>query len=116
MGFEAAKINNEQVKSDRVIVRKSLELQGDTLTAAGAVSIVTPVTYLVTSGAIAITLANGYEGQEKTIIMVTDGGTATLTPANYAHDTTITFDTALEVWRGIFHAGTWYNIGTPTTS
>ena len=116
MSFQGANLDIVKMQSDRVIVDKRLELKGETITAAGAVSVETPVSYLVTSGAIAITLAVGYEGQEKTIIMVTDGGTATLTPTSFANGTTITFDDALDNWRGVFHAGSWYNVGTPTAT
>ena len=118
MAWQGPKIDNEQVKTDRLLVDERFELGAgyETITAAGAVAVNKPLSYLVTSGAIAITLANGYEGQVKTIIMVTDGGTATLTPANFANGTTITFDDALDMWQGIFHAGNWYSIGTPTAT
>ena len=51
------------------------------LTAAGAVNITTAVTTIASSAAIALTLPNGGAGQIKIITMITDGGTATLTPA-----------------------------------
>jgi len=116
MSYQGPNQDVEKIKVDRLIVDKRVELGFETLTAAGAVSVETPVTYLVTSGAIAITLAVGLEGQVKTIIMVTDGGTATLTPTSYANGTTITFDDALDNWQGIYHAGSWYSIGTPTAT
>ena len=47
---------------------------------------------IVTTGAQAFSLANGSNGQLKTISMVTDGGDATLTPATLAGGTTITFN------------------------
>jgi len=62
------------------------------ITAAGAVNITTAVTTLATSGAIAITLANGSStGQIKIITMITDGGTATLTPTTLNGYTSIAF-------------------------
>ena len=45
-----------------------------------------------TTGAQAQTLANGVNGQIKTISMVADGGDGTLTPATFANGTTITFN------------------------
>ena len=63
------------------------------ITAAGAVNLTTPVTTVATSGAIALTLANGAVGQIKIICMTTDGGTATLTPTTLNGYTTVAFDT-----------------------
>ena len=72
------------------------------LTAAGAVNITTPVTTVASGGAIALTLADGSVGQIKIIIMITDGGDATLTPATMANGTTLTFadagDSAILMW------------------
>ncbi len=63
------------------------------ITAAGAVNLTTPVTTVATSGAIALTLANGAVGQVKFICMTTDGGTATLTPTTLNGYSTVAFDT-----------------------
>ena len=63
------------------------------LTAAGAVNITTAVTTVASSAAIALTLINGNAGQIKIITMITDGGTATLTPTTLNGYTTIAFDT-----------------------
>tara|TARA_Y100001963_G_scaffold22995_2_gene30375 strand:+ start:3475 stop:3936 length:462 start_codon:yes stop_codon:yes gene_type:complete len=72
------------------------------ITSAGAVNITTPVTTVATSGAIALTLADGSVGQIKIIIMITDGGDATLTPTTMANGTTLTFadagDSAILMW------------------
>ena len=51
------------------------------MTGAGAVSITTTLTTVASSGAIALTLADGTQGQIKIIVFITDGGNATLTPA-----------------------------------
>jgi len=64
----------------------------DTRTGAGAISITAGSTKLVTTGADALTLADGVEGQFKYIVMITDGGDGTLTPTNLGAGTTITFD------------------------
>jgi len=58
---------------------------------ATALSLNTAHSAIVTTGAQAFTLANGVNGQIKTISMVTDGGDATLTPATLNGGTTITF-------------------------
>ena len=63
------------------------------VTSATAVNVTTPVTTVATSGAIALTLANGSSGQIKIITMITDGGDATLTPTTLNGYTTITFNT-----------------------
>jgi hypothetical protein len=65
-----------------------------TLTGAGAVNLTTYATLLVTTGANALTLAAGAEGQHKFIRMKTDGGDGTLTVTNLQGGTTITFNDA----------------------
>jgi hypothetical protein len=62
------------------------------LTGPGAVNITTLTTTVVTTGADALTLADGAIGQLKFIVMLTDGGDGTLTPANFGNGTTITFN------------------------
>ena len=61
------------------------------ITAAGAVSVLTAVTTINSSAAIALTLAAGTTHQVKFITMIVDGGDATLTPALFTGGTTITF-------------------------
>jgi len=65
-----------------------------TLAAAGAVNLTTLVTRIDSAGAIALTLADGTNGQVKIIVMGTDGGDATLTPTTKTGYTTITFNDA----------------------
>lgn len=77
----------------------------ETRTGAGAISATTFYTELVTTGANALTLADGlYHGQLKKIKMITDGGDGTLTPTHLQNYTTITFndvnDTVLLIWDG----------------
>lgn len=71
----------------------------ETLTGAGAVSVAATavVTFVVTTGADALTLADGTLNQLKFIIMKTDGGDGTLTPANPSGFTTVKF-TAVGQW------------------
>lgn len=65
-----------------------------TLAAAGAVDLVTPTTRVDSAGAIALTLADGTNGQMKNIVMGTDGGDATLTPTTKTGFSTIVFNDA----------------------
>jgi len=81
-----------QNKADSEIANNVLDTEA--LTGAGACSITTPVTFLdTTGGAVAVTLAaSSVAGAQKHIIMVKDGGDATLTIANAAAvGNTVTF-------------------------
>lgn len=62
------------------------------LSGAGAVDIVTVLTKVTSTGANALTLANGVDGQIKIITMVVDGGDATLTPTTKTGFSTIVFN------------------------
>ena len=68
------------------------------LSGAGAVDLTNLVTELTTTGANALTLADGTtSGQVKIINMIVDGGgTATVTPVTFANGTTIAFDAVAE--------------------
>jgi len=77
--------NTQQIAGPIVHIGEQL------LTGAGAVDLTSATTRLVTTGADALTLANGTDGQEKYIFMDTFGGAGTLTPASSLGYTTITF-------------------------
>ena len=62
------------------------------LSGAGAVDITSMITQVTTTGADALTLADGANGQMKIITMVADGGDGTLTPTTFANGSTITFN------------------------
>ena len=62
------------------------------LSGAGAVNLTDLITEVTTTGADALTLANGSAGQVKIITMIVDGGDGTLTPTTLAGGTTITFN------------------------
>ena len=62
-----------------------------TRSGAGAVPITAATVRLTTTGANALTLANGANGQILSIVMVADGGDGTLTPTTKTGFTTITF-------------------------
>jgi hypothetical protein len=63
-----------------------------TRSGAGAVPITATTVRLTTTGANALTLANGVDGQILSIVMVVDGGDGTLTPTTRTGFSTITFD------------------------
>ena len=63
------------------------------LSGAGAVDLTNLITEVTTTGADALTLADGTtSGQIKIVNMIVDGGDGTLTPVTFANGTTITFD------------------------
>jgi hypothetical protein len=67
----------------------------DTLSGAGAIPITTTTTaYTSTGAAQALTLANGTNGQVKTIVHDVDGGSGVLTPTTKTGFTTVTFNNA----------------------
>lgn len=75
------------------------------ISGAGALTITEYKTGVTTTGANALTLADGsIKGQMKLVQMIVDGGDGTLTPANLSGGTTITFadvgDCALLQWGG----------------
>lgn len=84
-------------------------------TGAGALEVEVSINEIVTTGANALTLADGVEGQYKAIVMVTDGGDGTLTPANLAGGTTITFDDAGDTALLLFTNGAWHVMGGSAT-
>ena len=63
-----------------------------TRSGAGAVPITAATVRLTTTGADALTLANGANGQILSIVMVADGGDGTLTPTTKTGFSTITFN------------------------
>lgn len=77
-----------------VVIGHGLGSTPQTLTGAGAVSLTTLVTEIVSTGADAGTLADGTNGQIKIIVMKTDGGDHTLTPTTKTGFSTIVFNDA----------------------
>lgn len=109
----ALDVNNAaNLKSD-VYISGLFYLTGtpQTLTGAGAVNITTKTTLLVTTGINALTLANGTDGQIKTIIHKTYGGNGILTPTNLLGGTTITFSAIGQTATLLFKDGKWNVIG-----
>jgi len=78
------------------------------LSGAGAVNITSDTTEVTTTGADALSLADGTEGQYKTITMVGRLlGDGTLTPTNLLGASTITFNSVGDSVLLRFRSGTW---------
>jgi len=90
------------------------------VTNKAAATLAVPITHKVvtieTGGAEALTLADGTEGQELVLIMITDGGDGTLTPTNLGNGSTLTFDDVGDSAHLVFVNSAWYLIGTPTAT
>ncbi len=82
-----------------------------TLTDAGAVTLTESTTFVVTTTASALTLADGVENQHKLIVMKTDAGLATLTPSNFANGSTILFSNVGDSASLYFLNGSWHWVG-----
>lgn len=83
--------------------------------ALGAINLSTSVTVVGTTGAATATLADGFEGQTKTIICGAYVADLVLTPANLAGTpTTITFNAAGDSVVLLFVSGNWFSVGTAT--
>jgi hypothetical protein len=113
LSFSTDTLTATKVSSGEVLATGLMKFSGtpQTLTGAGAVNVTASITWIVTTAADALTLADGAEGQVKIIVMKTDGGDGTLTPAHPAGFATLTFnDVGDSVWL-IFTNGAWHLIG-----
>lgn len=81
------------------------------LTGAGAVNLTDPITTITSTAADALTLANGTAGQLKYIVMIVDGGNATLTPTTMIGGTTITFDAVGDGCTLVYTSAGWAVVG-----
>ena len=98
---------------DDPLVSDGAVIAGDTTTSsgAGAVAITGAIHEITTTGADALTLADGTEGQVLRIVMVADGGNGTLTPSNLAGGTTITFNDVGDAVTLLFTNSNWFIVG-----
>lgn len=85
----------------------------DTVTDTAACSLTTEQSNLVTTGAAVPTLADGFEGQVKTIYHKTYAGAATITPANMHGGTSVATSAAGQGVTFKFTDGKWLLIGNP---
>lgn len=77
------------------------------LVGPGAINVTVPLTQISTEAADAFTLADGKEGQLKTIVMIADLGNGVVTPANASGFTTITFSAVGQSATLMFTNGAW---------
>ena len=83
------------------------------LSGAGAVDLTSQITHFTSTGAAqALTLADGANGQIKTIIHIVDGGSGVLTPTNFGGGTNITLDAVGDTVTLIFTNSKWHVIGS----
>jgi hypothetical protein len=88
-----------------------LETGVQAISGAGAIDITNKRTDITTTGANAYTLANGAVGQIKKIVMVVDGGAATITPTTLLGHTTITLNAVGDSVVLQYGTGGWAAIG-----
>lgn len=101
-----------------VVLEDKLVLSGtpQTLAAAGAISTTTNVTKITSpdnSGT--LTIADGIEGQIKTIIMVSNAGNHTLSITSNIGHSSIVFNQAGDTATLMFQGTVWYFIGGTAT-
>ena len=114
-GVEGNRITEAAGLIDHVLTGMVKTPTTQTLTGAGAVDIVSAITHIVSTGVDALSLANGAEGQWKSIVMKTDGGAATLTPTSPGNFSTLTFDDVGDSALLIFTNGKWIWMGGTAT-
>ena len=86
------------------------------LTGPGAVDVTSEITHVISTGTDALTLADGYDGQQKFIVAQSvAAGTATLTPTTLRNGTTLTFDTTGDSAHLLFTNSGWYFMGGTAT-
>lgn len=86
----------------------------DMMSGAGAISLLTETTYVTSTGANALTLADGQDGQIKRVVHAVDGGSIAITPANFAGaspvSAVVTLSTAGDSITFQFLQGQWWAI------
>ena len=95
------------------LIEGLLKLSWENCVGAGAVIAVNlsvVVSFLTSTGADVLTLANGTEGQIKIFIHEVDGGSVIITPTNFhgASSATLTMVTAGDCVAMMFAKGTWH--------
>jgi hypothetical protein len=77
------------------------------LSGPGAINLTDPITTITTTGGDAFTLANGVAGQIKYVVMIVDGGDATITPTTLLGGTTIKLDAVGQGVTLVYTASGW---------
>lgn len=93
-----------------------LRLSGTAQSLSGSGSLVVntsaAITHVTTTGSATLSFADGVAGQEKTIVMITDGGDAVLSPSSTSGFTTVTFNDVGDTVRLLFTNSKWHIIGS----
>jgi len=85
-----------------------IDTEVEIVIADGAVSIIEALSTLDGTGEeLALTLADGEEGQRKLLLCIDATNDSIVTPANFANGASLTFDAAGEVADLVFANGTW---------
>ena len=109
IGLEVKADQSVEIAQGNLLLTSAAE----TLTGPGAISVAVPTTHIVTTGADALTIADGVHGQSKFIVMKTTGGNGTLTPTNLAGaDSTITFTAVGNSVHLYFTNSAWHIMGS----
>jgi len=104
---------NDQTKFRGVIVT---DQTAQAIEGAGAVDVTSQVTHITTTAGDAYTLANGSNGQRKTVVMLSGaGGTGTLTPTSLLGFTSIAFTSAGHTAELLFTNSAWTMTGGTAT-
>lgn len=101
-----------------VVMEEKLVLSGtpQTLSSAGAISVATNVTKITSPDANGtLTIADGVDGQIKTIIMVSNAAGRTLSITSNIGHTSIVFNSAGDTATLMFMGTNWYFIGGTAT-
>jgi hypothetical protein len=104
---------NNSLTANNVSINK-LVCDASIISGNGAIPVNDFATGLITSGAAsAVTLADGYEGQFKLVVMKTRDGShnAVVTPTNLTGGSTITFSLAGQYVLLQFTGGSWLALG-----
>lgn len=97
---------NWVVTSETEKKNRNTTLEG--LVASGPVSLDHDITYIdSTAGVLAMTLADGVDGQRKTIVHSSGANAVTLTPTNLHGFSTVTTNAAGEAYELVFGLGAW---------
>lgn len=107
------RINTEDSQHKSSLLAGRTKFDYEERTGAGAASLECETSYWTSTGAAqAVTLADGSEGQVKTIIHAVDGGSIAITPANYGGVTsaTITLVAAGDSVTFKFVKGNWWGV------
>lgn len=111
-GINMLKVTAKDIDSVTTVHGDDGMINTQVIAAAGAIDVVSRITEAESAGASqAMTLADGYLGQRKTIVHSVDGGSLVITPATRYGYATITMATAGETVELVFGSLGWMVAG-----